>query len=91
MFMEIRSEINHLLYLYFNSIGVIQRDCAKDSIHAQIEEMAAEIKTCAKRICGTLDAASCAQKKDADAPADKQTLGDGLAFVDWWVAQCRAG
>lgn len=86
MFMELRNEVNHLLYLYFNSVGVLQRDYSREDIAEQVQAMSREIKNSKDRIYGMLDQV---EKKAESVPGedlpDREVLRDGLEFLDWFT------
>lgn len=88
MFMDLRNETNHLLYLYFNSIGVMQRDYGNEDILEQVDTMCKEIRSCQKRINDILDSVVCENTVDTMCePQSNCVLQDGIEFVNWIVSR----
>lgn len=83
---EIQNEANHLLFLYFTSIGVIQRDSDAQDIDDKMNELAKEIKACKVRLNDYLNE----EAKDVDLCKDyydvinegKEFVKDGISFID---------
>lgn len=55
---SLQCEINHLLFLYYTSIGVIQRDYAASTIDTSIDALVSEIAACRARIESYLNGAA---------------------------------
>lgn len=87
MFTKLRNEVNHLLYLYFNSVGVIQRDYDREGIETQVQEMCSEIRSSKDRIYSHLDKLlrKTAEPSAVEDVPDRTVLEDGLEFVDWCI------
>lgn len=47
---ELQKEINNLLYFYFNSIGVLQRDFNDPKIESTMDLLLHDLKNCKARI-----------------------------------------
>lgn len=47
---ELQTEVNHLLFLYFTSVGSIQRDVSNANIGDSLSGLVEEIKRCKTRI-----------------------------------------
>lgn len=47
---SLQCEINHLLFLYYTSIGVLQRDYDKPGIEKSMGDLLQEISQCKERI-----------------------------------------
>lgn len=88
MFMDLRNETNHLLYLYFNSIGVMQRDYDHEDILEQVDTMCREIRSCQKRIHEILESVVCENVGHLVCePQDSSVLHDGAEFMNWIVSR----
>eukprot|EP00866_Antonospora_locustae_P001586 jgi/Antlo1/1586/738 len=88
MFMDLRNETNHLLYLYFNSIGIMQRDYGNEDILEQVDTMCKEIRSCQKRIHEILDRIVCENTENTVCePQDSRVLQDGIEFMNWIVSR----
>ena len=83
---ELQNEINHLLFLYYTSIGSIQRDAMDPGVEQSMEDLATEFIRCKERIDGCLD-----DGEDLPAMPDdfqrvieegKAFMSDGLCFID---------
>ena len=86
--MDLRNETNHLLYLYFNSIGVIQRDYSKEDILEQVDAMCKDIRSCQRRIYEILDKINGEYIEQAACETQYNcNLQDGLEFVDWIIGR----
>lgn len=83
---DFQNEVNHLLFLYFTSIGVIQRDSDKESINKEMEMLVEEIAHCKNKIDRYLDG----EREYLKLPEDykkqiskaKQYFKDGMEFID---------
>ncbi|KAM0672116.1 hypothetical protein CWI42_070240 [Ordospora colligata] len=47
---ELQNEINHLVFMYFTSIGVIQRDSGQSDICVKMNDLIGEIRRCREKI-----------------------------------------
>ncbi|KMV66017.1 hypothetical protein M970_061170 [Encephalitozoon cuniculi EcunIII-L] len=91
---DLQNEINHLLFLYFTSIGVIQRDAGSSDVHDKMEELKREIDDCRKRITRLMDS----EEADAELCSDyreviaegKEFVKDGLSFLDRFLQKDRS-
>lgn len=52
---ELQVDINNLLFLYFNAVGVIQRDCLESNINETISNIQSDIVACLEKINFYLD------------------------------------
>jgi hypothetical protein len=83
---DLQNEINHLLFLYFTSIGVIQRDYDSAEINKTMDELIIEIRNCKDRIDLYLDS----DVEDKKLPQDfnsrlnaaRAFVEDGFSFID---------
>ncbi|ADM11722.1 uncharacterized protein Eint_061150 [Encephalitozoon intestinalis ATCC 50506] len=83
---DLQNEVNHLLFLYFTSIGVIQRDAGLGDIYDKMEELKREIDDCRKRIMRLMDSEEvdvelCNDYKEIITEG-KEFVRDGLSFLD---------
>lgn len=81
-----QNEVNHLLFLYFTAIGVIQRDIDKGDIQAEMDALLAEIKRCRDSLHSYLDDLHadqelCLEHKDIVEEA-RAFVDDGLCLID---------
>lgn len=83
---ELQNEINHLLFLYFTSIGAIQRDAGSPDISKSMDDLVSEIIQCKKRISAQLQGEEHEVQlpEDFDAVVDegREFVEDGLYFID---------
>jgi hypothetical protein len=86
MLAELQNEINHLLFLYFTAIGVIQRDCKEEHTkEVVIPELVKNIKECRARICSMLD------NQPKVEPEIPDNLEDDTAYLEDWIAFISKG
>ncbi|AFM98488.1 hypothetical protein KMI_03g05670 [Encephalitozoon hellem] len=83
---DLQNEVNHLLFLYFTSIGVIQRDAGLSDVYDKMEELKREIDDCRKRIIRLVDSEEadvelCSDYREIIAEG-KEFVKDGLSFLD---------
>jgi len=83
----LQNEINHLVYLYFTTIGVIQRDVDKDDIGSTMESLFDEIKSCRANLDRLLECTAFQPKeenkdKEKIIREAKDFIEDGLYFID---------
>lgn len=83
---ELQNEANHLLFLYFTSIGVIQRDANSDDIEDKIHELRREIEECRERMLKYMEE-NVEKVKLRDDYEDivaegKKFVRDGFCFLD---------
>lgn len=74
-----QNEVNHLIFLYFTAIGVIQRDANKENIQAEMDALLAEIVKCRTSLYLYLD------KLDSDQVPSlehESIIEDARAFID---------
>lgn len=83
---DLQNEINHLLFLYFTSIGVIQRDAGTAGVHDRMEELRREIEECRRRVARLMDAeeadASLCEDYREVAASGREFVLDGMSFLD---------
>jgi hypothetical protein len=83
---ELQNEVNHLLFLYFTSVGVIQRDANEPDIREKMKDLVGEIRACKERIRMYMeedeeDAVLCEDYEEVIAEG-KEYIKDGLEFLD---------
>lgn len=82
----LQNEVNRLLFLYFTSIGSIQRDAGLPDVGKSMGELVAEIARCKERIDMLLEdeGALVSLPGDFDAVIDeaREFMCDGLCFID---------
>ncbi|KAI5169814.1 hypothetical protein PAEPH01_1019 [Pancytospora epiphaga] len=76
---KLQVEVNHLLFLYFTSIGSIQRDAGEADIENRMGELIEEIKKCKSRIDALL-----AENVSKEVLPDDfyEVIENGKVFVD---------
>ena len=83
---DLQNEANHLLFLYFTSVGVIQRDAGTAGVHDRMDELRREISECRGRILGLLDGCEADVELCADyrqvAASGREFVCDGTSFLD---------
>jgi hypothetical protein len=83
---ELQNEINHLVFLYFTSIGVLQRDSKHEEVSQNIRDLQAELRECFKRILTILEDDEKIEMLHKDSEEiiakSKQYLDEGFAFLD---------
>lgn len=52
---ELQNEINKLLFHYYNTIGLIQRDCINENVDELLEALRKDLKDCKTRLDSMLD------------------------------------
>lgn len=82
-----QNEVNHLLFLYFTSIGVIQRDAENEDIEIQMEALLNEILKCKNTLYNFLNDPTIKPMEhntDKDEILDnaKRFIEDGLCLID---------
>ncbi|KAI5149653.1 hypothetical protein ENBRE01_1035 [Enteropsectra breve] len=84
---DLQMEINHLMFLYYTIIGVIQRDSSTGTVYSSIEELCDEIVKCKERL-DTLLQDNRETQSMPDLGVDKilkdakEFLKNGTAFID---------
>jgi hypothetical protein len=83
---ELQSEVNHLLFLYFTSIGVLQRDANEPDIEEKMGDLVKEMKACRERIRMYMeeenaDAVLCEDYEEV-IDEGREYVKDGLEFLD---------
>lgn len=82
----LQNEINHLLFLYFTSVGSIQRDASLPSVNKSMNDLVEEIVKCKKRIDRLLDDRGALKSLPDDfeevVNEGKEFISDGLYFID---------
>lgn len=83
---ELQNEVNHLVFLYFTSVGVIQRDAGSADISSKMDEMMREIGECRRRISeymedGPLEVELCDDYDDVVLEG-REFIRDGFCFLD---------
>ena len=82
----LQAEINHLLFLYFTSVGSIQRDAGTPENERGMRELVREIAECRARIRRILEPEPGAPAALDDYAAvieqGKAYIADGMAFID---------
>lgn len=74
-----QNEVNHLIFLYFTAIGVIQRDASKENIQEEMDALLAEIRRCRATLYLYLDDTG----PDQAPPLEyKVTIEEARAFID---------
>jgi len=85
---ELQAEINHLLFLYYTSIGVLQRDAMSEdvNIYDSIGALIDEILACFKRIETYFETSIAPVEYPSDyfqvIEDGKEYVKDGLAFIE---------
>lgn len=74
-----QNEVNHLLFLYFTAIGVIQRDINNEHIQAEMDALLAEIKRCKDSLYSYLDGSITDPEPFLD---HGDVIEDARAFID---------
>jgi len=83
---ELQNEVNHLVFMYFTSIGVVQRDAGEDDIHTKMNDLTDEIRRCRERI-GELMHEDMAKEHIRDdynkiIAEGREFIKDGMCFLD---------
>lgn len=83
---ELQAEINHLLFLYFTSVGSIQRDASNADIGNSLNELTGEIERCKARINRLLSEEPATRTLPDDfygiIEEGKAFVDDGLYFIN---------
>lgn len=83
---ELQNEINHLVFLYFTSIGVLQRDSKHEEVSQNIEDLQVELRECFRRILKILndeeEKETIHKNSEEIIRKSKQYLDEGYAFLD---------
>lgn len=86
---HLQNEINHLVFLYFTSIGVLQRDYNSPDIKKIMADLQDEINLCFKRIKKYSEMNFKEVGVDCRAIAvleyAKDYLEEGYEFLDWLI------
>ncbi|KAI4293228.1 hypothetical protein PAPHI01_2502 [Pancytospora philotis] len=75
----LQNEINHLLFLYFTAVGVIQRDAHLLAVHKHIDSLVDEIARCKERIDALLETSAAEESLPEDFA---ETIEQGRSFVE---------
>lgn len=83
---ELQNEANHLLFLYFTSVGVLQRDADCTDIGSRMSELCREIGECRRRICRHMECGRewvvlCSDYEHA-IEEGREFVRDGVCFLD---------
>ena len=83
---EFQKEVNNLLFLYYNSIGVIQRDFLKEDIESTMESLLNDLKVCKAKIDFFLENKVEVKKIDENyekiIKEGEMFVSDGLFLID---------
>ncbi|EOB14365.1 hypothetical protein NBO_28g0004 [Nosema bombycis CQ1] len=86
---HLQSEVNHLIFLYFTTIGVLQRDADSPEIDKIKEDLLNEVKKCLERTKKysemNIKEVKVSDKLEFTLNYAKDYLSEGYEFLDWLI------
>lgn len=86
---HLQSEVNHLIFLYFTTIGVLQRDADSPEIDKIKEDLHHEVKKCLERTKKysemNIKEVKISDKLEFTLNYAKDYLSEGYEFLDWLI------